>query len=146
MKINKNNKSFELEEYESRLSFTNSKTGLNISFNRVAFIFFIFFCISIIFSIKSIYLGFLKKNVIKNLSNNTNFRSSILDRNGNIIAKSVFTTNVGINPNLVIDKKRLLLNLKLIFEDKSTSEFKAIEKNLNKKKFFYIKKKSPKIN
>ena len=141
MKINKNNKSFELEEYESRLSFTNSKTGLNISFNRVAFIFFIFFCISIIFSIKSIYLGFLKKNVIKNLSNNTNFRSSILDRNGNIIAKSVFTTNVGINPNLVIDKKRLLLNLKLIFEDKSTSEFKAIEKNLNKKKFFYIKKK-----
>ena len=34
---------------------------LNISFNRVAFIFFIFFGISIIFSVKSIYLGSLKK-------------------------------------------------------------------------------------
>ena len=141
MKINKNNKSFELEEYESRLSFNNSKTGLNISFNRVAFIFFIFFGISIIFSIKSIYLGSLKKNVINNLSNNTKFRSSILDRSGNIIAKSVFTTNVGLNPNLVIDKKRLLLNLRLIFQEKSSSEFENIKKNLDKKKFFYIKKK-----
>ena len=60
MKQKNNNKLFELEEYESQLSFNNSKTGLNISFNRVAFIFFIFFGISIIFSVKSIYLGSLK--------------------------------------------------------------------------------------
>ena len=51
MKQKNNNKLFELEEYESQLSFNNSKTGLNISFNRVAFIFFIFFGISIIFSV-----------------------------------------------------------------------------------------------
>ena len=141
MKIENNNKLFELEEYESQLSFNNSKTGLNISFNRVAFIFFIFFGISIIFSVKSIYLGSLKKNVINNFSNNLNYRSSILDRNGNILAKTVFTTNVGLNPNLVIDKKRLLLNLRLIFQDKSIEDFKTIEKKLNRKKFFYIKKK-----
>ena len=49
MKIENNNKLFELEEYESQLSFNNSKTGLNIQFNRVAFIFFIFFVISLIF-------------------------------------------------------------------------------------------------
>ena len=69
-----------------------------------------------------------------------NYRSSILDRNGNILAKTVFTTNVGLNPNLVIDKKRLLLNLRLIFQDKSIEEFETIEKKLNRKKFFYIKK------
>ena len=142
MKQKNNNKLFELEEYESQLSFNNSKTGLNISFNRVAFIFFIFFGISIIFSVKSIYLGSLKKNVINNFSNDLNYRSSILDRNGNILAKTVFTTNVGLNPNLVIDKKRLLLNLRLIFQDKSIEEFETIEKKLNRKKFFYIKKKN----
>ncbi len=141
MKIENNNNLFELEEYESGLSFSNSKKNLNISFNRVAFIFFIFFGIAIIFSIKSIYLGSLKKNVIKNVTNDTNFRSSILDRNGNIIAKTVFTTNVGVDPNLVIDKKRILLNLKLIFQEKSIEEFKHIEKKLNSNKFFYVKKK-----
>ena len=140
MRIEKKNNLFELEEYESGLSFNNSK-NLNISFNRVAFIFFLFFGIAIIFSIKSIYLGSLKKNVIKNVSNVSNFRSSILDRNGNIVAKTVFTTNVGVNPNLVIDRKRILLNLKLVFQDKSIKEFEEIEKKLRSNKFFYIKKK-----
>ena len=129
MRIEKKNNLFELEEYESGLSFNNSK-NLNISFNRVAFIFFLFFGIAIIFSIKSIYLGSLKKNVIKNVSNVSNFRSSILDRNGNIVAKTVFTTNVGVNPNLVIDRKRILLNLKLVFQDKSIKEFEEIEKEV----------------
>ena len=42
MKIeNNNNNLFELEEYESGLSFSNSKI-FNISFNRVAFIFYFF--------------------------------------------------------------------------------------------------------
>ena len=31
-----------------------------------------------------------------------------MDRNGNIIAKTVPVVNLGINPNLVIDKERLL--------------------------------------
>ena len=137
MKQKNNNKLFELEEYESQLSFNSSKTGLNISFNRVAFIFFIFFGISIIFSVKSIYLGSLKKNVINNFSNNLSYRSSILDRNGNILAKTVFTTNVGLNPNLVIDKKRLLINLKLIFPNK---DFNIIKKKMDEKKFFYVEK------
>ena len=140
MQDNKNSKIFELEEYESRLSYSNSKINLNISFNRIAFIFFIFLGIAIIFSIKSIYLGSLKKHITKNISNDTNFRSSILDRNGNIIAKTVFTTNVGINPNLIIDK-RLLINLRLIFQDKNIEQFEKIEKKLNSNKFFYIKKK-----
>ena len=138
MKIKNNKNLFELEEYESGLSFDNSKKNLNISFNRVAFIFFIFFGIAIIFSIKSIYLGSLKKNVIKNILNEKNFRSSILDRNGNIIAKTVFTTNVGIDPKLVKDKKKLLLKLQYTFAEKNFSE---IKKKIYGDKFFYIEKK-----
>ena len=63
------------------------------------------------------------------------YRASIMDRNGNIIAKTVRVTNLGINPNQVINKEKLLISLKLIFPDKN------FEKEINGKKFFYIKKK-----
>ena len=39
---NKNYKIF-LEEYENEFSYKESKTNLNIQFNRIAFIFFFFF-------------------------------------------------------------------------------------------------------
>ena len=145
--MRKNNKSdLLIEEYESHFSYEAKKSNLNISFNRIAFIFFVFVIVSIIFSTKTIFLGSLKKNVHnKNLSV-SEFRSSILDRNGNLIAKSIITNNVGINPNLVIDKKKLLLNLKLIFPGKDNIDFEIIEKKLNDKKFFYIKKKLLRIS
>ena len=50
-----------LEECENEFSYTKSKTNLNIEFNRIAFIFFIFLTISIIFSIHLLHLGSLKK-------------------------------------------------------------------------------------
>ena len=137
---NNNNNNLILEEYESEFSYNRTKSNLNISFNRIAFIFFIFLAISIIFSTKAIYLGSLKKNKIVNININTEFRSSIVDRNENLIAKTVVTQNVGINPNLVIDKKKLLINLKLIFPEKNYNQFKLIEKKLNGDKFFYIHK------
>ena len=139
---NNNNKNLILEEYESEFSYTRSKSNLNISFNRIAFIFFVFTIVSIIFSSKAIYLGSLKKNNSRDIIFNSEFRSSIIDRNNNIIAKSVLTNDVGIKPNLVIDKKRLLINLKLIFPEKSFEEFKKIENKLNGEKFFYIQKKN----
>ena len=98
-----------IEEYESHFSYQEKTSNLNISFNRVAFIFFIFLIIAIIFSTKAIYLGSLKKKITQNKLIKSEFRSGIVDNNGNIIAKTVITNNVGINPNLVIDKKKLLL-------------------------------------
>ena len=58
-----------------------------------------------------------------------------MDRNGNIIAKTVRVTNLGLNPNQLINKEKLLISLKLIFPDKN------FEKEINGKKFFYVKKK-----
>ena len=136
----KNNINLILEEYESEFFYNRTRSNLNISFNRIAFIFFIFLVISIIFSTKAIYLGSLKKDKIANININIEFRSSIVDRNENLIAKTVVTQNVGINPNLVIDKKKLLINLKLIFPEKNYKQFKLIEKKLNGDKFFYIHK------
>ena len=124
--------------FNNEFSYKENKSNLFISFNRAAFIFFIFIIIAFIFSSKIIYLGAQQKNItIKNISK-SDFRSSILDRDGNILAKSVITTNIGINPNLVIDKKKLLINLRLIFPEKN---FIEIKKNLDGKKFFYLEKK-----
>ena len=60
--MRKNNKSdLLIEEYESHFSYEAKKSNLNISFNRIAFIFFVFVIVSIIFSTKTIFLGSLKK-------------------------------------------------------------------------------------
>ena len=138
---NSNHKDLLIEEYDSHFSYQTKKSNLNISFNRIAFIFFVFLITSIIFSTKAVYLGSLKKKITNNKLIKFEFRSSIVDRNENIISKTIIANNVGINPNLAINKKKLLLNLKLIFSEKKEIEFKKIEKKLNKKKFFYIKKK-----
>ena len=131
-----------IEEYDSQFSYQTKKTNLNISFNRIAFIFFVFAIISLIFSTKAVFLGSIKNKKSNNNLIISEYRSSIVDRNGDLIAKTIITNNVGINPNLVIDKKKLLINLKLIFPEKKTIEFEKIEKNLNGKKFFYFKKKN----
>ena len=130
-----------IEEYDSHFSYKTKKTNLNISFNRVAFIFFVFVIVSLIFSTKAIFIGSLKKIIPSKNLIESEFRSSILDKNGNIIAKTVVTHNVGIDPKLVINRKKLLINLQLIFPEKKNSEFKKIKEKLNGKKFFYIQKK-----
>ena len=131
----KNKTNLFLEDYETH--FYYQKSNLNISFNRIAFIFFIFLTISIIFSSKALYLGSLKKKENNIEVAKLDYRASLIDRDGNILAKTVITTNVGINPNLVINKDKLLINLKLIFPNK---DFKKIEEKLNGKKFFYLQK------
>ena len=109
----KNETNLILEDYKTH--FYYQKSNLNISFNRIAFIFFIFLTISIIFSSKALYLGSLKKKENNIEVAKPDYRASLIDRDGNILAKTVITTNIGINPNLVINKDKLLINLKLIF-------------------------------
>ena len=137
MKDKKNN--VFLEEYENEFSYKKNKTNLNIEFNRIAFIFFIFLVISIIYSIQLLHLGSLKiQNEIKPLITKKNYRADIIDRNGNYLVKTVSSIDVGINPIEVIDKKKLLINLKLIFPNKNYIE---ISKKLEKNKYFYLEKK-----
>ena len=126
-------------KYNDSFSFTENKSYLKISFERIAFIFFIFFILAIIFSFKVILLSIKEIPEIQQTFKKENFRSSILDNEGNILAKSVPIVNLGINPNLVINKEKLLISLKLIFPNKN------FDKEMYGKKFFYIKKKiSPK--
>jgi cell division protein FtsI (penicillin-binding protein 3) len=135
---NKNN-NVTLEEYENEFSYKKSRTNLNIEFNRIAFIFFIFFIISIIYSIQLLHLGSLKlKSNTKPLIIKENHRADIVDRNGNYLVKTVSSIDIGINPVEVIDKKKLLINLQLIFPNK---DYKDISNKLKKNKYFYLEKK-----
>jgi cell division protein FtsI (penicillin-binding protein 3) len=134
--MNKNNNEiFILENYESEFSYKKTKSNLNITFNRIAFIFFVFFMISIIYSIKVFYLGSLnaKTKVEKFLPIKKNYRADILDSSGDFIAKAVNTQIVGINPNLIIDEKKLLIKLQILFPDK---DFGSVKKRIKKKKIF----------
>ncbi len=135
----KNIENLVLESYENEFSFKENKSNLNISFNRVAFIFFIFLIICLIYSIKIFYLGSLNSKIIqkKTYPIKTNFRADIIDNNGNIVAKTVKTLTVGVRPNLIIDDKKLLINLQIIFPEK---DFSKIKKKIKEKKYFRIQK------
>ncbi len=140
--MTKNLKKIILEESETNLFNINNKLELNIQFNRIAFIFFIFFTISLIYSIHLLHLGSRKLVNIENSSSplisKKLYRADITDRNGTIIVKTVSSINVGINPKDVIDKQKLLINLKYIFPEKN---YALIKKKLDQKKFFWFEKK-----
>ena len=116
-------------------NFDSDKFKINL--NRIALIFIAIFIVILLYSTRIIFLSsktFEKKNYILNEIS----RADITDRNGNFISKSVFTTNVGIDPKLVKDKKKLLIKLQYTFPEKDISK---IKKRLDGKKFFYIEKK-----
>jgi len=86
-----------------------------------------------------LHLGSLKSNFkeTKLIIDSKDYRADIIDRNGNYLVKSVSSIDIGISPIEIIDKKKLLINLKLIFPNKN---FKEIEKKINKNKFFKFEK------
>jgi len=139
-----NKKNIILEEYENEFSYKKSKTNLDIQFNRIAFIFFVFLVISVIYSIQLLHLGSLKSDVKTNYTPSIkDYRADIIDRNGNYLVKSVKSIDIGISPIEVINKKKLLINLKWIFPDK---DFAEVEKKLNKNNFFNFEKKISSTN
>ncbi len=137
-----NNSNIILEDKKNDFLYKKSKSNLNISFNRIGFIFFVFFLISIIYSIHLIHLGSRQDNSrnidkVKSISNNL-YRADIVDRNGKYLVKTVSSIDIGISTKKVIDKEKLLLNLKYIFPNK---DYDLIKSNFEKKKFFYFEKK-----
>ena len=131
-----------LEENYNEFQFKKNKSNLDITFNRISFIFFIFSLIFIIYSIHLIHLGSRSKNFKSNnhlisSSNNLN-RADILDRNGNYLSKTVSSIDIGISTAKIIDKKKLLINLKYIFPNK---DYREIKYKMENKNFFYFEKK-----
>ena len=136
-----NQKSFYFEDYDYDFRNRLNKTRLNITEERIYLLFFVFFSLILIFTIK-IFSTSLQESNFRNSQNyyGTIFkplRTDILDRNGVPIAKNVRVYNAAIKPNLIKNKKKFILKLKLLYP-----EFDAlnIKKNLEKDKYFYLKK------
>jgi cell division protein FtsI (penicillin-binding protein 3) len=123
-------------EYKQQSRFSEVK----LSLNRVSFIFFIFLVVAFVFGSKIIYLSSVKKeNYFTNKSVSSEFlkRQDILDRNNNLLARNVKLHSAAIKPQLITDKGKLLINLKLIFPN---MDIDRIKKKIEIGKYFYIKK------
>ena len=131
-----------LEDQQTDYLYKKNKSNLNINFNRIAFIFFVFFLISLIFFIHLTHLGSRKsRTLVNNIVNqplNNLYRADIIDRNGKYLVKTVSSIDIGISTKKVIDKKKLIINLKYIFPNKDYSKIKS---KLENKNFFYFEKK-----
>ena len=140
--MKKNNFTVISENQKSDFFYEKRKSNLNITFNRVGFIFFIFFIISTIFSIHLIHLGSRNdtKIIKSNLHNSTQklYRADVVDRNGNYLVKTVNSIDIGISTKKIINKEKLILNLKYIFPNK---DYDLVEEKMEKKNFFYFEKK-----
>ena len=140
--MKKNNSNIILEDQKNDFLYEKSKSNLNVSFNRISFIFFIFFIISVIYSVQLTHLGSRKDNKItnSNLLNPTHklYRADIVDRNNKYLVKTVNSIDIGISSKKIINKDKLILNLKYIFPNK---DYDLIRKKMEKKNFFYFEKK-----
>ena len=139
--MNKSKSNLTIEDNDNDFIYQKKKTGLNIQFNRVAFIFFIFFIIYTIYSIHLIKLGtrYTKVDNSKNpLITDRLYRADIIDINGNYLAKTVNSIDIALKTSDIINQQKLLLSLNIIFPDK---DFDEIKTKINQKKFFYLEKK-----
>ena len=143
-KIKKNfkQKSFFFEDYnEFEITFNKKNIYLiKVSSNRIIFLFTIFLSLMFIFSIKIIYLSLYPEKNLSFIKINKNpilERRDIIDRNGVILARNIHIYSAGARPNLVKDKEKFLLKLRLILPELDSNK---IRNKLNKDKFFYIQK------
>ena len=113
---NKNFKqaSFYFEDYLE----TNKKNQVlkktNNFQDRIYLLFFFFFSLILIFSIKITHISFNKKDIFNVREQKSQFsllRRDIVDRNGVIISRNIKTFHAAINPKLIKDKKNFLTSL-----------------------------------
>jgi len=137
---NINQTSFYFEDYLE----TNKKNQVlkktNNFQDRIYLLFFFFFSLIFIFSIKITHIS-LNKNDIYNVREQKSkfslLRRDIVDRNGVIISRNIKTFHVAINPKQIKDKKNFLIKLRLNFPDLPIDE---VKNKLEGKKYFRIKK------
>ena len=137
---NNNQTSFYFEDYlETNKKSKMLKKSNNLQ-DRIYLLFFFFFSLVLIFSIKITHISLSKKNIFNNQKQLKHFsltRRDIVDRNGEIISRNINTFHAAVDPKLIQDKKKFLLNLRLKFPELPIDE---IETKLKNKKYFRLKK------
>ena len=137
-KDKKTKKSFYFEEYQ-QTSKNNFEEKFIVSQDRTYLLFFIFFCLIFIFAIKMISISLQDPKGNYNLREFSNFkllRNDITDRNGVLIARNIKVYHAAIQPKLIKDKKKFILNLRLLYPDLDEEK---IKNKITQKKYFYLK-------
>ena len=137
---NINQKSFYFEDYFETNKKNKFSQKSNLFQDRIYLLFFLFFSLILIFSIRIIHVS-LDKFEIHNIQNDPRkfslLRRDIVDRNGELISRNVKSFHAAINPSFVINKENFLLKLRLNFPE---IQIKEIEKKLVQGNYFYLKK------
>ena len=143
--LNTNQKSFFFEDYLE----TNKKNIFlkkNYIFqDRIYLLFFLFFSLILIFGIRIIHISLNNVNFYHSEKNSQNFslnRRDIVDRNGELLSRSVKSYHAAINPKLIKNKNNLLIKLRIDFPE---LPIKKIEREIKKGKYFYLKKRISQI-
>ena len=137
--FNKNQKSFYFEDYLEKNKKNDPTLNNNLFHDRIYLLFFLFFSLIFIFSIRIINVSLtnielFKQTSIKQFALN---RRDIVDRNGVLISRNIKSYHAAINPNLIKNKKKFLIKLRINFPD---MQMKEIQKKINGNKYFYLKK------
>ena len=142
---NINQTSFYFEDYLE----TNKKNQVlrksNNFQDRIYLLFFFFFSLVLIFSIKIAHISLNNKDIFNIEEQKSQFsllRRDIVDRNGVIISRNINTYHAAIDPKLIKDKKNFLLNLRLKFPDLPIND---VKNKLDGNKYFRIKKRIDQI-
>ena len=137
---NKKQASFFFEDY-LETNKKNKHIQKNKSFqDRIYLVFFFFFSLILIFSIRITHVSLNNIEVFNQLNHSKNFnllRSDIVDRNGILISRNVTSYHAAINPKHVVNKDNFLIKLKFNLPE---LEIKKIRQKLNNGKYFYLKK------
>ena len=135
-----NKRSFYFQDYDHYIINKIKNEKLIINQDRVYLLFFVFFCLIFIFATKIFFISLKNlesKNYVKNYPVFQTIRNDILDRNGDPVARNVLVYHAGIKPNLIKDKKKFLIKIKLLYPE---LDYLTFENNLKKNKYFYLKK------
>ena len=138
--FNINQKSFYFEDYLETNQKNKKVKKSSISQDRIYLLFFLFFSLITIFSIKITFISLKNFEVYNQKKNSfyfTSLRRDIVDRNGILISRNIKSFHAAIKPNLIKNKENFLIKIRLNFPD---LPIKKVEQQLNKGKYFYLKR------
>ena len=137
---NINQTSFFFEDYLETSKNKKYPQKNNVSQDRIYLLFFLFFSLILIFSLRIVHISLNKLELFNQQNKSQNYTllvRVIVDRNGTLLSRNIKFFHAAINPKLIKNKDNFIIKLRLNFPD---LPIKKIEKKLNNGKYFYLKK------
>ena len=91
-----------------------------INEDRIFLLFFSFFALILIFTIKIIFVSLQSYSNNNDIGNKYNFipiRNDIVDRNNVLLSRNIIAYHAAIKPSLIKDKKKFLVKIKIAFPE-----------------------------